>query len=60
MKLQGLANGFPLSAVISRKELTDRLRPGSMVRVIEFLTSIALSLFRVERILGMLWHAQLE
>ena len=29
--LQGLANGFPLSGVISRKEITDKLKPGSMV-----------------------------
>lgn len=29
---KGLGNGFPISAVISRKELTDRLKPGSMVR----------------------------
>ena len=29
--LKGLANGFPLSGVISRKELTDTLKPGSMV-----------------------------
>ncbi len=28
---QGLANGFPLSAIISRKEITDLLKPGSMV-----------------------------
>jgi len=27
---KGLANGFPLSAVVSRKELTDKLTPGSM------------------------------
>ncbi|KAJ7810782.1 acetylornithine aminotransferase [Mycena olivaceomarginata] len=27
---KGLANGFPLSAVVSRKELTDKLAPGSM------------------------------
>ncbi|KAI0949251.1 hypothetical protein AcW1_008920 [Taiwanofungus camphoratus] len=27
---KGLANGFPLSGVVSRKELTDRLQPGSM------------------------------
>ncbi|KAI0744250.1 pyridoxal phosphate-dependent transferase [Daedaleopsis nitida] len=27
---KGLANGFPLSALISRKELTDKLKPGSM------------------------------
>jgi len=27
---KGLANGFPLSGVISRKELTDQLKPGSM------------------------------
>jgi 4-aminobutyrate aminotransferase len=29
---QGLANGFPLSAVVCRKELTDKLTPGTMVR----------------------------
>ncbi|KAJ7754589.1 acetylornithine aminotransferase [Mycena metata] len=27
---KGLANGFPLSGVITRKELTDKLTPGSM------------------------------
>jgi len=27
---KGLANGFPLSGVVSRKELTDKLLPGSM------------------------------
>ncbi|KAJ7485602.1 acetylornithine aminotransferase [Mycena latifolia] len=27
---KGLANGFPLSGVVSRKELTDKLIPGSM------------------------------
>jgi len=27
---KGLANGFPLSAVITRKELTDQLTPGSL------------------------------
>ncbi|KAI0690122.1 pyridoxal phosphate-dependent transferase [Cytidiella melzeri] len=27
---KGLANGFPLSGVISRSELTDKLKPGSM------------------------------
>ncbi|KAI0705108.1 pyridoxal phosphate-dependent transferase [Cerioporus squamosus] len=27
---KGLANGFPLSGVISRKEITDKLKPGSM------------------------------
>ncbi|KAI0044978.1 acetylornithine aminotransferase [Auriscalpium vulgare] len=27
---KGLANGFPLSAIVSRKELTDKLKPGSM------------------------------
>ncbi|KAJ7728936.1 acetylornithine aminotransferase [Mycena maculata] len=27
---KGLANGFPLSGVISRKEITDKLTPGSM------------------------------
>ncbi|KAG5641057.1 hypothetical protein DXG03_006282 [Asterophora parasitica] len=27
---KGLANGFPLSGVISRKELTDHLKPGTM------------------------------
>ncbi len=30
LTMQGLANGFPLSAVISRKELTDKLPAGSM------------------------------
>ena len=28
---KGLGNGFPISGVISRTELTDRLKPGSMV-----------------------------
>ncbi|KAH7925531.1 hypothetical protein BV22DRAFT_1104896 [Leucogyrophana mollusca] len=27
---KGLANGFPLSVVVSRKELTDKLKPGSL------------------------------
>ncbi|KAH9957355.1 acetylornithine aminotransferase [Russula dissimulans] len=27
---KGLANGFPLSAVVSRRELTDKLKPGTM------------------------------
>ncbi|KAH9916934.1 pyridoxal phosphate-dependent transferase [Amylocystis lapponica] len=27
---KGLANGFPLSGVVSRKEWTDKLKPGSM------------------------------
>lgn len=27
---KGLANGFPLSAVVSSKDLTDKLKPGSM------------------------------
>ncbi|GLB44715.1 putative aminotransferase [Lyophyllum shimeji] len=27
---KGLANGFPLSGVISRKELTDKLKPGTL------------------------------
>jgi 4-aminobutyrate aminotransferase len=27
---KGLANGFPLSGVVSRKELMDKLKPGSM------------------------------
>ncbi|KAG6888867.1 hypothetical protein C0992_007308 [Termitomyces sp. T32_za158] len=27
---KGLANGFPLSGVVSRKELTDKMKPGSM------------------------------
>ncbi|KAK0470332.1 pyridoxal phosphate-dependent transferase [Desarmillaria tabescens] len=27
---KGLANGFPLSVIISRKEITDLLKPGSM------------------------------
>ena len=34
---KGLANGFPLSGVISRKEVTDKLKPGSMVGFSEFL-----------------------
>lgn len=29
--LQGIANGFPLSGVVTRKELTDQLKPGSLV-----------------------------
>lgn len=29
--IQGLANGFPLSAVISRTELTDKLKGGTLV-----------------------------
>jgi hypothetical protein len=28
---KGLGNGFPISGIISRTELTDRLKPGSMV-----------------------------
>jgi len=27
---KGMANGFPMSGVVSRKELTDKLKPGSM------------------------------
>ncbi|KAI5119870.1 hypothetical protein M0805_000704 [Coniferiporia weirii] len=27
---KGVANGFPLSGVVTRKELTDKLKPGSM------------------------------
>ncbi|KAL1673513.1 pyridoxal phosphate-dependent transferase [Schizophyllum commune] len=27
---KGLANGFPLSGIVSRKELTDKLKPGCM------------------------------
>ena len=27
---KGLANGFPLSGVVSKKEYTDKLKPGSM------------------------------
>ncbi|KAI6033174.1 acetylornithine aminotransferase [Pisolithus orientalis] len=27
---KGLANGFPLSCIVSRRELTDKLKPGSM------------------------------
>ena len=33
---QGLGNGFPISGVISRTELTDRLKPGSMVCILFF------------------------
>jgi 4-aminobutyrate aminotransferase len=29
---KGLGNGFPISGIVSWKELTDQLRPGSMVR----------------------------
>ena len=29
---KGLANGFPLSAIVSRKELMDKQGPGTMVR----------------------------
>jgi 4-aminobutyrate aminotransferase len=28
----GLGNEFPISGIVSRKELTDQLKPGSMVR----------------------------
>lgn len=27
---KGIANGFPLSGIVSRRELTDKLKPGSM------------------------------
>ncbi|KAG6823612.1 hypothetical protein H0H93_003348, partial [Arthromyces matolae] len=27
---KGLANGYPLSGVVSRKELTDKLQPGTL------------------------------
>ncbi|KIY67224.1 hypothetical protein CYLTODRAFT_490791 [Cylindrobasidium torrendii FP15055 ss-10] len=30
LSAKGLANGFPLSAIISRKEVTDQLKPGMM------------------------------
>ena len=30
LSAKGLANGFPLSAVVSRKELTDKLKPGML------------------------------
>lgn len=30
---KGLGNGFPISGVVSRRELTDQLKPGSMVSV---------------------------
>ncbi len=29
---KGLANGFPLSGIVSRKELMDLQKPGTMVR----------------------------
>lgn len=29
---KGLANGFPLSAIVSRKEIMDKQKPGTMVR----------------------------
>jgi hypothetical protein len=28
---QGLANGFPLSGIVSKTEITDKLKPGIMV-----------------------------
>lgn len=28
---KGLANGFPLSAIVSRKEIMDKQKPGTMV-----------------------------
>ena len=28
---QGLANGFPLSGIVSRMEITEKLKPGIMV-----------------------------
>ena len=40
---QGLGNGFPISGVISRTELTDRLKPGSMVRCFFFFASLVFS-----------------
>ncbi|CAL1707220.1 unnamed protein product [Somion occarium] len=44
---KGLANGFPLSGIVSRKELTDKLTPGSMAFD-----------FRVAPMLGALYLAQ--
>lgn len=35
---KGLANGFPLSGIISRRELTDTLAPGSMVCCVTILS----------------------
>ena len=29
---KGIANGFPLSGIVSRKELFDRQKPGTMVK----------------------------
>jgi len=36
---KGIANGFPLSGIVSRKELMDLQRPGSMV-----MSSVALNI----------------
>ncbi len=35
---KGLANGFPLSAIVSRKEIMDKQKPGTMVSPITFNT----------------------
>lgn len=40
---QGLGNGFPISGVVSRTEVTSQLKPGSMVGCL-FLFSISISL----------------
>ncbi|KAH8993500.1 pyridoxal phosphate-dependent transferase [Lactarius akahatsu] len=47
---KGLANGFPLSAVVSPKDLTDKLKPGTMVRLPSTPIEVA-DAFQEERIL---------
>ena len=49
---KGIASGLPLSCIISKKELTDKQPPGSMVLFYKH------SLFRVEPIQEMLWLVQ--
>ena len=56
---KGLANGFPLSGIISRKELTDKLKPGSMVRCCTLGDLSDLYYYREEHTPEMQSHAQL-
>lgn len=41
---KGLGNGFPISGVVSRRELTDRLVPGSLVRLVS--VSVSFTCYR--------------
>jgi len=34
---KGLANGFPLSGIISRKDIMDKQKPGTMVSLLRCL-----------------------